>query len=366
MADIFIRTNLAPYRIDTYNAFSKVMGMKLFFYRKQDLSQNFDIKELESACLFEPHYLNGIELGASSRKVCFGLYKLIKHECPNYIIIPEFQIVLFQLLILRILTRSKFKIISMSDDSFDMIINDNSFTKLHKKLRAIVPRLIDDIIVVEPRVRDWYFNKFGIGIWLPIIRNEKLAIEKYRSLLPLSNTINQEHNFEFKKILLFVGRLVKLKNIDTIIAAFSKCEEDAILVIIGDGPEKENLIKKTIDLKKTVLFTGRLEGDELYAWYNISDILILLSTQEAFGAVTNEALLAGNRVIVSEKAGSSCLVTEQNGAIVKPFEIDSISEVIDKQLRKIENKSSIIKLKPNLMGLRFDNFIEDLKNKLQY
>ena len=72
-------------------------------------------------------------------------------------------------------------------------------------------------------------------------------------------------------------------------------------------------------------FTGRLEGDALNAWYNVADVFILPSYLEAFGAVTNEALLAGCYVLVSQKAGSSCLVVEgENGYTFQPYNVDEL------------------------------------------
>lgn len=54
---------------------------------------------------------------------------------------------------------------------------------------------------------------------------------------------------------------------------------------------------------------------------------MLLSFQEAFGAVVNEALLAGCKCIVSEKAGSQCLVeNDKNGYVVNPTDLENIAQ----------------------------------------
>ena len=70
-----------------------------------------------------------------SRTICFGLWGIIKREKPKVIIVPEFQIVLWQILILKWFTCSKFKIISMCDDSYDMVANDNDFFADTQRLR---------------------------------------------------------------------------------------------------------------------------------------------------------------------------------------------------------------------------------------
>lgn len=365
MNNLFFRTTLAPYRIDLYNSLHKNFQMEFFFYRRIDFSQNINMDLLEQQCDFTPNYLKGIELGGSSRKLCTGIFKILKNANPDFVIVPEFQLILIQIWLFRVFFRKKFKIISMCDDSYDMIVNDNNFTHIHKYAQKILTPLLDNIIVVEPKVMEWYQKKYNIGIWFPIIRDEKIERKNYNRVLPISNQINEKHNLYNKKIIMFVGRLVALKNLSRFLKAVEKIKEDCSVVIIGSGEEELMLKQQAENINKEIIFTGRLEGDELRAWYNVSDIFVLLSTQESFGAVTNEALLAGNHVIVSKKAGSNCLVEENiNGNIVDPFDIDMIADRMDKLLIKIGAKSNEIKLKPNLMNVSFHERMLNLENQI--
>ena len=361
MANIFIRTTIAPYRVDTYNALSE-RGFKLYFYKDKDP----DIKDMVpilKRCKFKPHYLKGISFGRTSRTLCFGLWLLVHRESPQIVIVPEFQFSFWQILLYKWITLSKFKIVSMCDDSYDMIANDNSFSLIHKWLRGIAPRLMDDIIVLDSRVKDWYQKNFGKGIWLPILRKDEIEKESYKRVLPISRALEEEYNLSHKRVVLFVGRLVKLKNISRIISAYNKTHEDCVLVIIGDGEEMEQLKKEADKIDKAVFFTGRVEGDLLRAWYNVGDVFVLLSTQEAYGAVTNEALLAGNRVVISEKAGSCCLVTANNGEIVDPYDVESVTKALDNQLKLVGPKDGIYE-RPSLMDVTYEERISNLDCKL--
>lgn len=365
MSNLFFRTTLAPYRIDFYNFIYKHLDMKLFFYRRKDLTQDVNMDELENKCSFMPHYLNGFEIKKGSRKICFGINNIIKSNNPQIIIVPEYQILVLQVIIYKYLFNKKFKIISMCDDSYDMIINDNNFTKIHKYARFILTPLLDNIIVIEPRVKDWYQKKYGKGLWFPIIRDEVNERKEYEMILPLSNSINEEYGLIGKKVILYVGRLTKIKNVSSLLSAYEKIGEDCVLVIIGSGEEEETLKRQASKINKKIIFTGRLEPTELRAWYNISDIFVLLSTKEPFGAVTNEALIAGNYVVISENAGSSCLVEEGfNGYIVNPNDIEKVTISIDNLLTKIKNKNEFIKLKPNLMNVFFNEQMNNLLSKL--
>ena len=364
MSNIFIRTNIAPYRVDTYNALHERLGMKMCFYEREGEAQKFDIDALEAQCSFKPVYLKGKTFGSMNRKWCYGVWKMLRKEKPEVVIVPEFQISAIQVLLYRWLTRKKFKIVSMTDDSYDMIANNNDFTKLHKWLRDHLAKFFDDFIVVTPQVEGWYQEHYGKGIWMPIIMNDKKAVANYERLLPLSREYAKKYGLEGKKVLLSVSRLVDLKNLHRVIDAFAQSMTDATLVIVGDGPEKSALEEHAKKTNKEIIFTGRFDGDELYAWYNLASVFVLASYLEPFGATTNEALLAGCRMIVSEKAGSACLVNDNNGEVIDPMDVEGIASAIERQIKQ----TSVPDLKTSrqsLMTISFEERINYLVNKLK-
>ena len=357
--NLFIRTSIAPYRVDFYNALHARLDMRMCFYYPVGHDQAFDRERLESACSFKPTYLKGIRLGRDSRKLCFGLWKFVWEEDPVLVIVPEFQLVLYQLAFIRLFRRKKFCIVSLCDDSIDMIERRNDFSWLHRFLRGRAPKLLDDIIVTSPAVRDWYRERFGIGQWMPIMMDNGAARARYGRLLERSAALEEKHGLKGRKVVLFVGRLVGLKNVDKLVEA---CPEDAALVIVGDGPEGERLRKQAAATGKEIHFTGRLEGDDLYAWYNVADVVALPSSQEAFGAVVNEALLAGARVAVSARAGAACLVTPENGAVVDIDAPDALRKALEGQLAASGPRPG--ELRPDLMPYEFNTLMDELVRQL--
>ena len=361
--NIFIRTNIAPYRIDTYNALHERLGMKMCFYRRKGTAQDFDVDALEARCSFKPVYLKGITFGRESRKLCFGLWRMLRKEKPELVIVPEFQISAVQVLLYRFLAGRKFKVVSMSDDSYDMIAGGNDFTRLHAHLRGFFPKYLDNLILVSPKVTDWYQNRYGKGIWMPILMDESKAASNYERLLPLSRELAGKYSVAGKRVLLSVSRLVDLKNLHSVIDAFGQASEDSVLVIVGDGPERESLEKHAAETGKEILFPGRFDGDLLYAWYNIASVLILASVRESFGAVTNEALLAGCRVVVSDKAGSSCLVDGSNGETVDPADVAGIADALDRQMR-LSAVPDLTSPRKSLMTVSFEERMNNLVRSL--
>lgn len=360
--NLFVRTSIAPYRIDFYNALHDRLDMQMCFYHQQSADQRFDRQWLESQCRFKPVYLKGLRLGSDSRKICFGLWKMVRKTRPQLVIVPEFQLVLYQFWLIRFLQGKKYRIVSLCDDSMDMIERENDFSGLHRWLRSWAPRLLDGIIVPHPGVRDWYRKRFGIGTWMPIMMDEVRTRLRYEALLPVSREYVARYRLQGRKVILFVGRLVKLKRVDLLLDAFSGMARDAVLVIVGDGPEMENLQKQAETCGKDVIFTGRLEGDGLYAWYHVADVLALLSSQEAFGAVVVEALMAGVRVVVSGHAGASCLVDGNNGEVVSAADPEEVRSSLERQLELCEPFQQ--RLRKNLMPCGFQDRINGLITEL--
>jgi len=109
------------------------------------------------------------------------------------------------------------------------------------------------------------------------------------------------------EIILFVGRINWVKNLDKLIEALTlvrRKRPNVMLVCVGPDDEacKRELVQRvrSLGLSEHVLFTGMLEGKELKAAYARSDVLALVSQKENFGISVAEGLASGLPVVVSE------------------------------------------------------------------
>ncbi|KND60807.1 Glycosyltransferase [Candidatus Burkholderia verschuerenii] len=108
-----------------------------------------------------------------------------------------------------------------------------------------------------------------------------------------------------KPIFLFVGRLSAEKGINTLVDAFKQLKErvtDAELRLVGTGPLSEQLKQQVAEsgLSDSVKFLGSLQDAPLSHEYFSATCMVLPSTREPWGLVTNEALSHGCPVIVSD------------------------------------------------------------------
>ncbi len=111
---------------------------------------------------------------------------------------------------------------------------------------------------------------------------------------------------ENKKVvkLLIVGSLTHQKGIDLSLNLLRNLKfENWTCNIVGDGPEKQNLIKltKKFNLENRVQYKGYIEN--INDIYSDSDILLITSRWEGFGLVAVEALLAGLVILWSKVPG---------------------------------------------------------------
>ncbi|CAI2682570.1 glycosyltransferase family 4 protein [Apilactobacillus apinorum] len=106
------------------------------------------------------------------------------------------------------------------------------------------------------------------------------------------------------KILLSVSRLAYEKNIKELINSMPdilKDQPNTHLVIVGDGPAKDDLKQQTNDmnLNDNVHFVGEINNDEVYKYYHSADIFVSTSNSESQGLTYIEAMAAGVKVVVS-------------------------------------------------------------------
>jgi rhamnosyl/mannosyltransferase len=155
---------------------------------------------------------------------------------------------------------------------------------------------------------------------------------------------NQTEHKEAKKVL-FIGRLIYYKGIDVLLNAFSHVH-GAKLLIVGDGPLRNQLEKQALDLKieNNVEFLGHLKDKNVKDLLCECDMLVLPSTanSEAFGLVQIEAMAFSKPVINTQLPTGVPYVSihEQTGLTVSPGDVlelgKAIQRLVDNDDERIE------------------------------
>lgn len=131
---------------------------------------------------------------------------------------------------------------------------------------------------------------------------------RYSDLKPGMRVLEQIGNADRgKTVISFCGRLVPMKNVPLLLAAFARMEsrERCVLAILGDGDERAALERAAGDLgiRSGVRFIGHTDRVEEYL--AASDISVLPSTYEPFGNALLEAMAAGVPCVALEPDGTA-------------------------------------------------------------
>ena len=144
-----------------------------------------------------------------------------------------------------------------------------------------------------------------------------------------------------EKIILYLGRLHKIKGLDLLVNAFAdlaKELDNVRLVMVGLDDGFLSTIKKQVkDFKiaEKVLFTGPLfERDKLMAYVD-ADVYVLPSVYEIFGIAALEACACGTPVIVTDRCGIADIVDGNVGYVVE-YDTDQLREAIFRILSDVE------------------------------
>jgi glycosyltransferase involved in cell wall biosynthesis len=356
---------LPPYRVDLFNALAKRFDLRLVFLRENLLSQTFDQGRLRRDLIANHRYVQRkVTLGG--RTVALGLGDEIRQFNPDVVITQEFSPTTLTVLAKRGLLTRRFAQVIWTDDNPASVENDAWLRTVSR--RVALPRT-DGLIVLSDSAaamyRERYSARCAIGV-SPLLQDEEAFRGRLARVNEAVRRLVSTHGLTGKRVLLFVGRLAPEKRVDRLVTAYATARRefaDAMFVIVGDGPERPSLeaLARSRGVNGSIIFVGRREGSELYAWYRVGGLFALASESETFGAVVNEALLAGMPVLCSTRAGASTLV--RNGAVGSVFDAanpEAVVAALREWLGRVPpfQEQQFEQLRPSLMHHTFRDAVD--------
>jgi glycosyltransferase involved in cell wall biosynthesis len=145
-------------------------------------------------------------------------------------------------------------------------------------------------------------------------------------------------------VLLFVGRLVREKDLADLVAAARILEErrqQFSLAVVGAGPMGDELRALLPDAH----FAGHQSGRDLARWYASADVFAFPSTTETFGNVALEGFASGLPAVVVASGGVQDLVSPgHNGLVCPPHDALAFADALETMIR---NPSFRLRLREN-------------------
>ncbi len=135
-----------------------------------------------------------------------------------------------------------------------------------------------------------------------------------------------------------VAALIPRKRVDLLIRALGRLPSGrAHLIIVGDGTERARLekIAGLEGVAQAISWCGALPNQQVRQIISESDLLVLPSRYDGWGAVVNEALMAGTPVICTDHCGAKDLLGEEwRGEVVPRNNLDALVSAIARRLEQ--------------------------------
>lgn len=322
-------TNMCPhYRVKTFETFSTYAAAEghsvdYFFFSKGD-EWYWQQEHGVQAGSFIHEYLPGIRVGNIRFTPTLPL-KLLQKEYDAYIkcINGKFALpvtylaarikrkpfILWTGIWMRLQTRAHrlfFPFTRYIYRHADAIVVYGEHVKRYLISEGVAP---ERIFVAPHAVDNQMYN-------LPVAEQEQLALRQALQIEPE------------QKVVLYLGRLEKIKGLPDLLKAFaslkrqagSHTDQDAVLLLAGDGGERKRLesLAAAYGITEKVRFTGYVASEKTSHYYSISDLFVLPSItlpvgKETWGLVINEAFNQGVPVVATEAVGAAAGGLVQNG-----------------------------------------------------
>ncbi|AGB18532.1 glycosyltransferase family 4 protein [Thermoanaerobacterium thermosaccharolyticum] len=340
--NLAIITNIrSPYRKLQIEEFTKIpnININVYYTNKNILGRKWNVEPIKNA---DETVLKGFKMFKKFGYINLGLFDIVKKN--DLIIIGGYEQPTYILLSLLCRLYKKPYIIifdGISPKKVDEAENPAKFL-----LKSLVIKHANSIFGNGTVSKLYFSKKFNynpdniFNQYLTVDIDKIVDLGKQKEVLrkEIRKKLNIDND---KKVIIYSGRLIKRKKVDSIIKAINILDnnESYILLILGDGEEKENLLNLAKEINVNLKITGFISNQEqLFKHYFVGDVLILPSNNEPWGLVVNEAMAAGLAVIVSDECGCSLdLVRDgENGFVIHAGDVKNIANAI-KDIFKNDN-----------------------------
>ncbi|MDG5490131.1 glycosyltransferase [Psychroserpens sp. SPM9] len=167
---------------------------------------------------------------------------------------------------------------------------------------------------------------------------------------------------------LFIGQLIHRKGLDILVQALSKVKyQNWSLDVYGEGEDEatiSNLVEE-LGLSDQISLNGVVNNKELRTLVGQHHILILPSRFDGWGAVVNEAIASGLKVICSDTCGASILlVNDKIGQVFKSNTPESLTQKLEQSIAEKDqiDRDYILNYSRYLNGQQVAQYLIDIIN----
>lgn len=214
-------------------------------------------------------------------------------------------------------------------------LDDQEETEARIEVEDRVVASVDRVIVSSEHERQALVSFYGARPERVVVISGGVDLQLFRPANPADARAKLGLAGE---IVLFVGRMDRVKGLDVLLraAALLKHRPELRLVIVGGSHEEEELHRAqdlAASLGLATLFTGAIPQESLPDYYNAASVVVVPSHYESFGLAAVEALACGRPVIASMVGGLPAIIHDgENGLLVPWRRPEAFAERIERIL----------------------------------
>lgn len=222
---------------------------------------------------------------------------------------------------------------TMYEDYLHYVANGKILKPYHVKqmMRAFCYH-IDGIVAPSDRVKK---SIRGYGIDVPIrIIPTGVNLEQYQKENQRDEWRDGLGYDKFTPILLSLSRLAYEKNIQEVIDSLPAILQEvpnAQLLIVGDGPARTSLEDQVheLGLDNNVQFTGEINNDEVYRFYQSADLFVSASDSESQGLTYIEAIASHLKVVAKSGVYTDSILNDKSLGQTFETEAEMVTAIKD-------------------------------------
>lgn len=273
-----------------------------------------------------------LQAGLMKCRLVFKVGRIIIKEKPDYIVVSNFQFLFIYLIIYKLLR-------------VNVVLNFSRAEQLNSRTALLIRKFKINNLIAPGIMAQTIADKYGLKAYMRIPRYPV----SFFTDIPCSDIPEQEF------LIAFIGRLIKPKGIYEFIHAaieIAEKHEKTGFIIIGDGPEKEMIIRivSQANLRNRIFLLGYKNNIEIGTYLRKANAIVVPSYTEGFSKVWYEAILTGTPIILTKHSGIEKLIVEQvHGLYIKGKSIEDIKAKI---LKLYEDPNLCSAIRNNLGILR--------------
>ncbi len=214
--------------------------------------------------------------------------------------------------------------------------DSNRKAKIYAKLDKLVLSRFSHVVAISEGVRKEYLASRSAKRHIDVIANG-IDLDTFEVSANHPELRQELSIANGARIVGAVGRLSPEKGYDVLLQAFARLgaeeKDPVVLMLVGDGPEKENLLRlgEKLNIADRLRFLGA--RTDVPALLKLMDVFVLSSFTEGVPMALLEAMAAHRPIVATEVGEVSQILGRDAGLLIKPNDVRGLADSIGRLLR---------------------------------